>query len=138
MFYFKSNLPDKWTYTVFLTYKEYNAIRDNYKEYEFTLDTIFCTISVCEGNSNTYKLNPSQSDLAELLNVLRVNTADKIKTKKRSVNATDHDYCLLRLRRGGRLLFNIDVNDDRVIREKDKEKFKAINDHLKKILNTNH
>ncbi len=137
MVYVKSYIPDKWTYTIFLTYKEYNGIKDNYKEYEFSVDTIYCTVSVTEGNLSTHKLNPSESDLAELLNVLRVNTADKLKTKKRTQQTDDHDYYLLRLRRGGRLLFNIDINSENEIKEKDKEKFKLITDHLKKILNTN-
>lgn len=137
MLYVRSYIPDKWTYNVFLTYKEYNGIKDNFKEYEFAVDTIYCTISVCEGNSSTYKLNPSESDLAELLNIFRKNSADKLKTKKRNIANADNDYYLLRMRRGGRLLFNIDINAEYEIREKDKDNFKAITDHLKKILNTN-
>jgi len=136
LIYVRSYIPDSWTYTIFLSYKEYNNIKDNYKEYEFAVDTVYCTISICEGNSSTHKLNPSESDLAELLNILRINTADKLKTKKRTSIISDNDYYLLRLRRGGRLLFNIDINAENEIREKDKEKFNTIIGHLKKILNT--
>ncbi|MBA3683549.1 MAG: hypothetical protein H0W73_20645 [Bacteroidetes bacterium] len=132
--YFKNYLPEEWTYTVFLNYRQYDGLTGDSIEYEFAVDSITCTKNVKGIKTFDHKTKIQKYELRELLLNLKDNKIDKLKTKKRDDISSDPDYYFLRLHRGGRLLAGITIDSTNDIKDKDKLQLNNIIDHIRKLI----
>lgn len=134
---YTTTIPGTWNKDLVLDYNESSGMVGEHCSYKITSDTLYFKEKKNLQKETAVKIALSQSELNNLLLILRTNSADKIKLKKYGYILYDGGAFSLQMKLKNNYIFNISNSAYEGLKDADREAFQKIVTCIKKLKEKN-